>query len=70
MKSHVLDYLNQTIKRTRNKIAFSDGTDSLTFCEVYGQSRAIGSWLSQQGLYKEPVVVFMNRHPKTITAFL
>lgn len=70
MQNHVLDYLNQTIRRMPDKVAFSDGTDSLTFYEVWNQSGSIGSWLSGQGIYKEPVVVFMDRHPKTIAAFL
>lgn len=70
MQNHVLDYLNQTVRRIPDKVAFSDGTDSLTFYEVWRQSGAVGSWLSGQGIYKEPVVVFMDRHPETITAFL
>ena len=70
MQNNVLDYLNQTVRRIPDKVAFSDGTDSLTFYEVWRQSGAVGSWLSGQGIYKEPVVVFMDRHPETITAFL
>lgn len=70
MQNHVLDYLNETVGKTPDKTAFSDGTESMTFLEVYEQSRAIGSWLSGQGIYREPVIVFMNKHPKAVTAFL
>ncbi len=69
MQNHVLDYMNDSVKRVPNKIAFSNGTEGLTFKEVYDHSNAIGSFLSSKGIYKEPVVVFMNKHPKTITAF-
>lgn len=69
MQNHVLDYLDVTVKRVPDKIAFANETDALTFQEVHDQNRAIASFLAKQGLYKEPVVVFMNKHPKTITAF-
>ncbi|MBP8989317.1 MAG: amino acid adenylation domain-containing protein [Clostridia bacterium] len=70
MQYHVLEYLEQTVNRVPDKTAYSDGKDALTFREVYDESRAIGTYLSQEGLYHEPVVVFMSKHPKTIAAFL
>lgn len=69
MQNHVLDYMNDSVKRVPDKVAFSNGTDSLTFAQVYEHTAKIGTFLHQKGIYKEPVVVFMNKHPKTITAF-
>ena len=69
MQNHVLDYLDSTVKRVPDKIAFANETDALTFQQVYDQNRALASFFVNKGLYKEPVVVFMNKHPKTITAF-
>lgn len=69
MQNHVLDYLDNIIEKCPEKVAFANEKEGLTFREVYDQSRSIGSFLHQQGIYKEPVVVFMNKHPKTITAF-
>ena len=69
MQNHVLDYLDSTVKRVPDKIAFANETDALTFLEVYNQNRAIATFFMEKGLYKEPIVVFMNKHPKTITAF-
>ena len=69
MQNHVLEYLDVTVNRVPNKIAFANETESLTFLEVHNQNRAIASFLAKKGLYKEPVVVFMNKHPKTIVAF-
>ena len=43
MYRNVLDYLNETVKRMPEKMAFSNGTDSFTFSEIYEQSRAVGS---------------------------
>lgn len=69
MQNNVLDYLDETVVRVPEKIAFSNGTDDMTFLEVDRDSRAIGSWLHQRGIYRKPVVVFMNKHPKEVTAF-
>lgn len=69
MQNHVLDYLTEIVKEVPDKIAFSNGTDHMTFLQVYEESRRIGSFLHNNQIYREPVVIFMNKHPKTITAF-
>ena len=69
MQTNILEYLENTVGRVPNKVAFCDETQSLTFEQVYHQSRAIGSFLHSEGLYKEPVVVFMHKQPKTLVAF-
>ena len=53
--------------RVPDKIAYSNGETGISFREVYDQARAIGTFLNRQGVYKEPVVVFMNRHPKALS---
>ncbi|MCM1185175.1 MAG: AMP-binding protein [Lachnoclostridium sp.] len=69
MQNNVLNYLNKIVKEKPDKTAYSDGTDSLSFKEVYEQSRSIGSFLHRKGIYKKPVVVFMRKSPKEVTAF-
>ncbi len=69
MQNHVLDYLVDTVKRVPDKVAFANEKDALTFADVEMQHKAVATFLSDKGIYKEPVVVFMNKHPKTITAF-
>ncbi len=69
MQNNVLDYLERTVLRVPDKIAFSNGTEGMTFSEVDRESRAIGTWLHRKGIYKKPVVVFMNKHPREVTAF-
>ncbi len=68
-QTNVLEYLEHTVTRVPDKTAFANEEMGLTFAEVYHDSRAIGSCLSRQGYYHEPVVVFMKKHPKTIAAF-
>ena len=69
MQTNVLEYLEQTVTRVPDKIAFANEETGLSFQQVYDQSRAIGSFLHREGFYKKPVVVFMKKHPKTIVAF-
>ena len=69
MQRNVLEYLEATAPRLPDKIAYSNGTDSLTFGEVSRAARGIGSFLADKGFCKEPVVVFMEKHPRSVAAF-
>ena len=69
MQNHVLDYLDNIVQKKPEKIAFANEEYGMTFQEVYDQSRSIGTFLHKQNVYKKPVIVFMNKHPKEITAF-
>ncbi|MFA6309409.1 MAG: AMP-binding protein [Clostridia bacterium] len=69
MQTNVLEYLENIISKVPGKVAFANEETGMTFEQVYHDSRAIGTFLNKNGIYKEPVVVFMKKHPKTITAF-
>lgn len=68
-QTNVLEYMEQTVTRVPDKVAFANESFEMTFAEVYHDSRAIGSYLNNKGYYNEPVVVFMEKHPKMISAF-
>ena len=72
MQTNILEYLDQTVLRVPDKLAYGGVTeaDGFTFRQVHDISRAIGSFFAGKGLYKEPVVVFMDRHPSAVVAFL
>ena len=67
---NILEYLDNIVKICPEKIAYANETDELSFKTVYDNARAIGTFLHNEGRYKEPVVVFMRKHPDTIVAFL
>ena len=69
MQTNILEYLEHTVTRVPEKTAFANEQGGLTFRRVYDQARAVGSFLHSQGLYKKPVVVFMQKQPKTLAAF-
>ncbi|ACT01899.1 amino acid adenylation domain-containing protein [Paenibacillus sp. JDR-2] len=69
MQFNVMEYLEHTVRRVPDKIAYANDEFGLTFQEVYGQSRAIGTFLNSHHLQKQPIVVFMNRSSKAIAAY-
>ena len=69
MQTNILEYLDATALRVPEKLAFSNGPEGMTFREVHDQARAIGAGLLALGAGREPVVVYMERHPKMATAF-
>lgn len=69
MQNHILGDLYRIVEEKPDKLAFSDGKNDLTFRDVYLQSSSIGSYLHGQGIYKQPVVIFMKKSPQEIAAF-
>ncbi|MCH5267701.1 MAG: amino acid adenylation domain-containing protein [Lachnospiraceae bacterium] len=69
MQTNVLEYLENTVMRLPDKVAFADENESLTFQQVYEKSRSIGSTLANLGAVREPVVIYMEKSPSAITAF-
>ena len=70
MKTNILEYLEETVKKVPDKIAFSNGTESISFNELYTSARIGGSLLCKLGCKQEPVMVIMDKYPNEIIAFL
>lgn len=64
-----MEYIEETVRRVPEKPAFADEHDQLTFSQLYHGARAIGSGLAARGIYKEPVLVYMDKSPGAIRAF-
>ena len=69
MLNNILQYLEQTAPRLPDKLAFSTGTEGLTFFELHTHARTIGAELLRRGYTREPVAVLMDKHPHTIATF-
>ncbi len=69
MQRNVLEYLEQIMDQVPDKIAYANEKMGYSFRQVYDYSRAIGTYLAEKNLCKEPVVVFMGKHPAEIVAF-
>ena len=51
MQTNILEYLEHTVKRVPDKVAFANDTMGLTFREVFDQARSVGSFLHSEGIY-------------------
>jgi len=69
---NVLEYLEKTLEQIDDpdKSAFISGETALSFQELYDTGRACGSYLADRKIKKQPVVVFMQKTPAMIAAFL
>ncbi|MCL2286458.1 MAG: amino acid adenylation domain-containing protein [Firmicutes bacterium] len=64
---NILEYLENT--PNPDKTAFTGENSSLTFGQLQHLSRAVGSFLCKENIYKQPVAVFMAKSPEMIAAF-
>ena len=69
MQRNILEYLEDTVQKYPQKTAFANDKMGMTFQEVYQVSRSIGTCLHEKGYEKEPVVIYMHKHPHMIAAF-
>lgn len=69
MQRNVLEYLENIVTQYPDKTAYADDISKISFEEVFTCSKAIGTFLHNQGHAKEPLIVFMGRHPETIVAY-
>ncbi len=68
--TNILQYLEDTVARVPDKVAFANEAMGLTFRQVFDRARALGSFLHREGFYQAPVVVLMRRHPAMLVSFL
>ena len=70
MITNILEYLESTVQAHPEKIAFSDGFDSISFKDLHKLSKIGGSYLCNHGVERAPVMIIMDKHPNEIVAFL
>ena len=69
MLTNILQYLEATAPRVPHKLAFSTGTEGLTFAQLHAHARAVGAALLRRGYRAEPVAMLMDKHPHTVATF-
>ena len=69
MQNNVLEYLDEIVLKVPDKAAFADEKISYTFRQVDEITRSIGTYLHDNHFYRQPVVVFMRKSPRTIVTF-
>ena len=66
----VTDYLERTAKRFSEKMAFVDEKMSLSFRDLRDEARCLAMGLIQRNFFKKPIVIFMEKCPRCVAAFL
>ena len=69
MQTNILEYLERTVDRVPEKLAFSDGKDGLSFAELSNSAKSIGSYLLEHGHGRGCVAVLMDKHPVQLATF-
>lgn len=72
MITNVLEYLEESAKKSPRKIVLSDDNSQVTYEELLHDAKAIGSYLSSKINNKtnEPIAVLIDRNVESIIAFL
>ena len=65
----VTDYLDETVQKYPDRIAFVDEKRSITFSQLQKEAHQIAGDLIDAGLFKKPVLVYLDKSVEVIAAF-
>lgn len=68
--SLVTDYLEETVKKFPDKNAFTDNVRTISFKELRNEAFHVAGTLVQRGVFKSPIVIFMEKRVECVVAFL
>lgn len=70
MKANVTYWLDETAARFPDKTAYADENKEITFSELRAQARAIAGELTERGLFKKPVAIFLEKGVDVLVSFM
>ncbi len=70
MKKSVLQWLEKTVQKYPDKVAFDDGNNTITFSQIQYKAKKIGTALCKTVNSNTPVAVLSGRHIMTPVTFL
>lgn len=70
MANLVIDYLESTVKKFPEKIAFIDGKEKITFNELREKSLSIATFLIKEKVLKKPILIFLEKNVSCISTFM
>lgn len=70
MKANVTYWLDESAKRLPDKAAFAEERKSVTFRELQSQAKALATRMIGKGLFKKPVVVYMEKGVDVLVSFM
>lgn len=70
MKANVTYWLDKSAERLPDKAAFVEEGKSVTFRELQSQAKAVATQIIGKGLFKKPVVVYMEKGVDVLVSFM
>ncbi len=70
MKANVTYWLDESAERLPDKTAFAEEGKSVTFRELQSQAKAVATQIIGKGLFKKPVVVYMEKGVDVLVSFM
>lgn len=70
MITNVLEYLEHSAQAYPDKTSYADESFSYTYAELLAAAKAVGTGLLNHRIARGPVVVYMDKCPKDIAAFM
>lgn len=67
MKS-IIEFLDLSAEKFPDKIAYSAFGEEISYCELKRNARKIGSYILSKGLFNKPIVLFIDKNIKLMTA--
>jgi len=70
MNINILDYLETSVDKLSDKVAYADSSVEITFYELMRSSKALASKILKLNAFKRPVAVYMPKCVNAIVSFL
>lgn len=70
MKANVTYWLDESARKLPDKKAFADEKKEVSFKELQRQAKAIASQIIERGLFKKPVVVYLEKGVDVLISFM
>ena len=70
MKANVTYWLDETAARFPDKTAYADENKEITFKKLRARARAIACELTERGLFKKPVAIFLEKGVDVLVSFM
>lgn len=66
----VTDYLDNTVLKMPNKVAYADDKREVSFCMVQNEAYQLATVLNKSEYFKKPVVVYLDKSVECLISFL
>ena len=70
MKANVTYWLDESAGRWPDKTAYAEEGKAVTFGELQRQAKALATQMLERGLFKKPVVVYMEKGVDVLVSFM